>query len=602
MVASFLLLTFLILVLALVSFYTLNKTIEIARIHSNINQLEIFTLNLIKSDNDFFSIETINESYFATHQSKFLKARDSLNHEIDQKIEEVRTRSKNKSYNINEELNTIDSALKIYNSKFIFLEKEIYRKGFKDFGYEGAMRFHAHALEENSKQADVAKILYLRRNEKDFLLRNDTVYLQAFRSRAIELLAEMKKEPLRNQENIHHAQEYLRLFLELAKIQKRIDQGSTDGLRNQLSVLSSFISQKYFHLSEYSYQQSSQAQENAKILYIFILCGAVTFSILSGYWISKRLSEPITRLSRLVNKSIKSQSSDRVDFSLRNAANEIVVLTNSFVALMDQTRSQMNEIEEKSKLLKKRNQQLKRVNRELDHFLYSSAHDMRSPLSSLLGLINIARIENNQIELDTYLHMMEKSVLRQEMFIEQIVSFSKNKITDIQIEPLDLTKMVLDIIEHHNFAEGSQRIIKQVQINQRTAFYSDGNRLIIILSNLISNSIRYADFQKPEQVVRIEIEVDNKEATITFSDNGIGIHEIHLPKIFEMFYRAHASSKGTGLGLFILSKTVKRMNGQIDVKSQEMEGTTFIVKLPNQICHLKTDKVHLNSIGENREK
>lgn len=580
MVTSFLLLTFLILILALVSFFTLDRTIEIARIHSSINQLEIFTLNLIRSDNDFLQLETTNEAYFKTHTSSMLVRRDSLNKRIHSKIEEVLSRSKDKSYNLNTTLHSIDSSLILYNRTFSKLENILFRKGFKDYGLEGAMRLHAHKLEETSMGIEVSEILFLRRHEKDFLLRHDTSYLTSFKTRAQRILTKLNYNADKNGEAINHLKEYERLFLEVADAQIHIGLTSDIGLRHELNKLSSIISEKYFYLSEYSYKQSSNAQDNARFFYVIVLCGAIVFSILSAYWISKRLTEPITRLSQLVNKSIHSKSSDKVDLSLRNAADEIIVLTSSFIKLMDQTRLQMEEIENKSSLLRKRNKELKRVNRELDHFLYSTAHDMRSPLSSLLGLIHIARHEDSHRQFVSYHDMMEKSIQRQEQFIDQIVSFSKNKITTLLPEKLDWKKLISEILEYHNFAEGAHRIDKQVVIHQAMDFYTDKSRVTIILNNLVSNAIRYADLQKENPFIRIEVAVSASEAILEFSDNGIGIAKDHLTKIFDMFYRAHSDSKGSGLGLFILLKTVKRMRGSVLVKSEEKVGTTFVIRLP----------------------
>ena len=582
MVSSFLFLTLLILILAIVSFYTLDRTMQIVRIHSNINQLEIFTLNLIKSDNDFFNIETIHDDYFKTHSSLFLTRRDSINQRIQLKIAEVYGQSKNKTYNIDQNLKIIDSTLTLYNKKFEELEKILFRKGFKDYGLEGAMRLHAHKLEEVSFGIDISKVLYLRRHEKDFFLRHDTAYLTAFIDRSQNLLNELQQQPKQNQQAIYHIQEYQRLFFELSDIQILIGLSDNDGLRTELNSLTVALSEQFFLLSEYSLKQSSTSQDNARIFYITALCGAIFFSLISGYWISKRLSEPITRLSKIVNNTIDSKTANRIDFNLNNAADEVVILTSSFVSLMSQTKVQMQEIKTKSKQLRVRNKELKKLNKELDQFLYSTAHDLRSPLTSLLGLINIMRYENKQSEMVQYFDLMDKSIHRMEMFIAQIASFSKNKIMKVIPERLNLHKMVSEIFEYHNFAEGADKISKEIIVeDDMINFYSDHNRITILFNNLISNAIRYADLKKEKSLIHVHAKIDNHEAFIEFRDNGIGIAQEHLDKIFDMFYRAHENSKGSGLGLFIFFKTIKKLKGKVRVESTEGLGTTFFIWLPN---------------------
>lgn len=581
MVASFLFLTSLILVLAVVSLYTLDRTLQIARINTDVNQLEIFTLNLIKTDNDFFNVEMINKKYFETHSSSFLTRRDSLNHRIQTKISDLKKQGINKAYTINYTLHSIDSTLSLYNSKFNTLETLLFRKGFKDYGLEGKMREHAHKLEEANLGIDIAKILYLRRHEKDFFLRHDTTYLVAFKKRASALLEELNKSPQKNSEAIFHIKEYQRLFLELAEIQIMVGLSSEAGLRNELNVLTQFMSDRFFSLSEYAYRQSSAAQNHARIVYISALGIGILISILTGYWISRRLSEPITKLSRLVNSSQKSNFA--VDLNLKNAAHEIITLTASFSRLMSKTEDQMREIKLKSKQLKQRNKQLRKLNKEQDHFLYSTAHDLRSPLTSLAGLVNLMRIENKAPEMSHYFDKMEKSISRQEDFIEQIASFSKNKILKIKPEPLDLEKIFNETFEHHLYMAGAARIKREVIVDnpQKVSIYSDYNRMLVLFNNLISNGIRYADPEKPVSFIKVHITVRRNELMLKFSDNGIGISQQHLDRIFDMFYRAHDDSKGTGLGLFILQETIRKMNGSVQVESTSGVGTVFTLTLPN---------------------
>jgi signal transduction histidine kinase len=581
MVASFLFLTSLIFVLAIVSLYTLDRTLQIARINTDVNQLEIFTLNLIKTDNDFFNVEMINKYYFETHSSSFLSRRDSLNRQILKKISDLKKQATSKAYTIDQTLNSIDSTLLRYNSKFNSLEKLLFKKGFKDYGLEGEMRAHAHKLEQTYLGIDIAKVLYLRRHEKDFFLRHDTTYLISFKKRAAALLTELSQSPSRNQEAIFHIREYQRLFLELAQIQILVGLSSEAGLRSELNGLTQHLSDKFFSLSEYAYRQSSAAQNHARIIYISALCFGILISILTGYWISKRLSEPITKLSQLVNSAHKSNLA--VDLNLKNAAHEIITLTTSFSRLMSKTEDQMREIRLKSKQLRQRNKQLKKLNKEQDHFLYSTAHDLRSPLTSLAGLVNLMRIENKAPEMIHYFEKMEKSISRQEDFIEQIASFSKNKILKIKPEPLDLEKIFNETFEHHLYMAGAARIKKEVVIDnpQKAAIYSDYNRMLVLFNNLISNAIRYSDQQKPESFIKAHVTVWRNEIVLKFSDNGIGIAQQHLDKIFDMFYRAHDDSKGTGLGLFILHETIRKMNGSVVVESASGVGTIFTLTLPN---------------------
>jgi signal transduction histidine kinase len=102
------------------------------------------------------------------------------------------------------------------------------------------------------------------------------------------------------------------------------------------------------------------------------------------------------------------------------------------------------------------------------------------------------------------------------------------------------------------------------------------------MNNLLSNVVRYRDPWKADSYVSIKIYVGEHEAQMEFTDNGIGIADHYLDKIFKMFFRASADSKGSGLGLYIVKAAVEKLHGTIEVESQLGVGTTFRIAIPNQ--------------------
>jgi signal transduction histidine kinase len=580
MLLGFLFLTLLIVGVALGSLFFLDRTNRIAGIHSQISQLEIATLCLTKVDNDFFDLEAINSSYFETHESGFIRKRDSLKARIKLGSSRIYSESKN---GVIDSLSKIDTLFHRYDEKFLQLEKLIFKKGFKDYGLEGQMRFHAHKLEENEFGTDMLSLLTLRRNEKDFFLRHDLTYAKSLNQLAANLLNGLRSDPVRNRQAIFHLTEYQRFFNELVDIQVQIGLGSYAGLRSELNVLSNQLTERYVALANYSYDASNAAQIRARFFYTGIVLGAILFSLFSGYWISKRLSEPIAQLSRTIESAISKKEDLKFDISAARAAEEIEVLTRSFVHLVSQQKEQMKEIRTKGRLLKRKNKILKKLNQELDSFVYSTAHDLRSPLSSLLGLLNILKFENKQEDLSPYFQMMQESIHRMEDFIAQIVGYSKNKRLEVTIEKIDLYSLIGDTFDSHRFVEGASRIDRFIKVNDQVPFYSDRGRLTIVLNNLISNAIRYADLSKPHPFIKIDVTIDEQFAMIDFVDNGIGIGEEHVTRVFDMFYRANVGSKGSGLGLFIFKETVAKLKGWVSLNSTLGEGTTYRIQLPNEV-------------------
>jgi signal transduction histidine kinase len=584
MVIGFLIVIALVFLLSLVSLSVIDQNRKIAHTHAYLNQLEIHTLNLIKSDNDFFDLEASNEHYFSTRESEFLKRHDSLYHTVSGMISHLLTQSGLDNH-VRQSLQIIDSTLEKYHTQFIHLEELVFKKGFKNYGLEGAMRKQAHLLEASLGSEGVTNILYMRRHEKDFIIRHDTSYLNNFSKRSELLVKILEQDSTRHKNNLVALKKYTQLFYDLASIDQEIGFTSHEGLRSQLNNLTYLLSDQFFFLSKESSQQTEQAYQELRFFYISLLIGALLFSILSGYWISKRLSEPIAQLSTSIQRALSS----RDGYSIKtvsvpvNAAKEITVLARSFIKLIEQVDFQLQRVKSKSVLLKKKNKELKKVNRELDSFLYSTAHDLRSPLTSLLGLLNLMKLENQQPVLDEYITLMMGSVRRQEEFISQIVSHSKNKRLEMKPEKLNLKTMVDDIFSNHEFSGNAAKIQKIISVKEDAPFFSDFHRVSIIFNNLISNAIKYYDPSKEVPYIKIDIRVTETEAEIEFSDNGLGIEKKHLDHIFKMFYRAHLHSTGAGLGLFIFKETIKKLGGHARVDSDAGMGTRFWIKLPNYV-------------------
>lgn len=581
MLSGFLLLTLMIVILGGVSIYLFDQISTIANSHRHINQLQVFTLDLIKTDNDFFNFEVTNENYFRDHQSPFLTRRDSLLKLIENGVSQALAESREYNQPFKAHLTAIDSLFKQYNRIFAQLEQLVYMRGFKDFGLEGSMRRYAHSLESPELDTWLVQVLMMRRHEKDFLLRHDTIYKTHFNEIGRQLLATLRKDSIGHREDIASLAEYQRLFNERAEIEQQIGLNSQVGLRNTLNGLTTQLSKQYFSLTGYAGEVYYSIQRDVRIFYILITCGAILFSILSAFWISKRLSEPIARLSKLAN-SAATNSIGEMDFTMNRAAHEVNVLTGSFKKMMEQANRQLREINEKSDLLKVQNAELNKLNEELDNFLYSAAHDLRAPLASLLGIVRLLKIENEQKNLVPYLEMMQGSIKRQEDFIVQIVNYAKNKKLEILPEELDLKIIIHEIFQNHEFVPGASAIDKYIQIKDDAPFCSDRNRIHVIFNNLISNGIRYADPEKKEQFIQIKIHITEIEATIEFTDNGVGIGTEHISKIFNMFYRANVDSKGSGLGLFIFKEAIQKLKGWVTVESELKTGTKFFIKLPNQ--------------------
>ncbi len=227
-------------------------------------------------------------------------------------------------------------------------------------------------------------------------------------------------------------------------------------------------------------------------------------------------------------------------------------------------------------------EELKIRNTELDNFVYKVSHDLRAPLSSVLGLVHLASLPGNNDSLAEYLRLVGQKAEQLDHFISDVLSHSKNLKMELKIEEVDFQKTIDQTFSGLNYLKGAEAVETEVNINV-SAFYSDPWRIGEIFRNLISNAIKYRKIGSEKTYIGIHIEQGNRgQCNLTFRDNGIGISKDNLEKVFEMFYRASAQSDGSGLGLYIVRNAIDKLGGTIKVESEPGTGTTFKITLPNQ--------------------
>ena len=231
--------------------------------------------------------------------------------------------------------------------------------------------------------------------------------------------------------------------------------------------------------------------------------------------------------------------------------------------------------------LEKRNKQLIKTNSELDRFVYSVSHDLRSPLTSVLGLLSF--IEGESEEPDTLEHakMIRNSINRLDEFIKNILSYSRNNRTGLEVEKISIQQTVLEIVDSLQSMREAKGIHYEIDIKELQPFYTDRLRFNTILENLISNAIKYHKKEESGRYIKILGHSDHESLHITIADNGIGIAPAHHQKIFEMFFRLSGKQDGSGIGLYIVKDTIEILQGSIEIQSEKGTGTTFIITLKN---------------------
>jgi len=242
----------------------------------------------------------------------------------------------------------------------------------------------------------------------------------------------------------------------------------------------------------------------------------------------------------------------------------------------------ISDTKKAERILTQKNTELQKTNAELDHFVYSTSHELRAPLVSVLGLISLLETESNESEQISYIRLMKESIHKLDLIIHDIIDYSRNARFEVNVSPIDFDFLLEKTINNLQYLPHIQKIDLRLKVNHEGIFCSDKRRVEVILSNLISNSLKFFNPKATQPFVEILVQVNPQQAVIRVEDNGLGIPEAHLPRIFEMFFRGYEQSTGSGIGLYIVKEIVDKLKGSLQIESAEGKGSVFTVKIPNQ--------------------
>ena len=232
-------------------------------------------------------------------------------------------------------------------------------------------------------------------------------------------------------------------------------------------------------------------------------------------------------------------------------------------------------------LVLERTKLLEEAHRELDTFLYRASHDLRSPVCSIIGLCNIATHFSNGETRD----ILEKVVFTTSAMDRLL---KKLQIISEINQPSNFSPVnVHELIETVLF--GYQDTIRKSDINfvvncpAHLRIQSYPTLIEAILSNLIENALFYTALKSPNDG-RIEFTaaISDNHLHLTLHDNGIGIENKIRERVFDMFFKGHVFSKGNGLGLYIVQKSVQALQGNVAIESVPGQYSRFVVWIPLQ--------------------
>lgn len=281
---------------------------------------------------------------------------------------------------------------------------------------------------------------------------------------------------------------------------------------------------------------------------------------------SEEISEANTALMQLNEDLLKSK-------------NELSAQSIELIAANDMITNINRDLEA---MVEERTVQVKQALVELDTFFYRSSHDFRRPITTFLGLAEVAKItvkDTSALELFEKVSETAKSL---DKMLVKLQTISDVGTQQLVLKEISLKEMIVNVL-NGMMPEVVKRKIEvhhEVCLPPDRAFYSYPVLLNVILENLLENAI---NFCRPEGAyIKIQVREENDFVIIEVEDNGEGIPKEYAHLVFDMYFRASNSSKGNGLGLYSVKKAVEKLDGQITFRTVINEGSVFVVSLPYQ--------------------
>jgi len=227
---------------------------------------------------------------------------------------------------------------------------------------------------------------------------------------------------------------------------------------------------------------------------------------------------------------------------------------------------------------------LKIANTNLEDFVSVVSHDLRAPLSSMQGILDLIDLKEDSTAFSEELNYLRDSIVKLDSFIIDLLNYSKCTKTELKPESICLEKLLDETTNYLKFIN-AQNIKVQFRKNVKNGvpFFSDPKMINIILNNLISNAIRYSNPKADVPFVEVKINANDVDARIEVIDNGIGISREYQEKVFDMFYRVTDDNNGTGMGLHLVKLAVEKLSGEISLESENNVGSKFSITIPNML-------------------
>tara|TARA_R110002012_G_scaffold321998_1_gene553301 strand:- start:27366 stop:30572 length:3207 start_codon:yes stop_codon:yes gene_type:complete len=292
----------------------------------------------------------------------------------------------------------------------------------------------------------------------------------------------------------------------------------------------------------------------------------------------KVIEKQLLKMQNL-NEEISHQRDDILEKNqeLESSQEEVIAINNK---LQELNHALEARVEKRTAKIKDTIKKLQQTNKDLDTFTYKTSHDLKGPISRIKGILALSRFENPEAKTDRYLNLIEKTTKEMDILLDKLTQVHNIYNSQLEYKTIDIPTIFKDVMEKISPLVEQSKFKFQFDLKNENELKTDEKMLELILLNLLENALIYSDHNKPQREIKLSTIRKDKSFLLSVEDNGVGIPENQMPKIFEMFYRGSERSIGNGLGLYLVKVAVEKIDGKLKCESEEYKFTRFTIKLP----------------------
>lgn len=346
----------------------------------------------------------------------------------------------------------------------------------------------------------------------------------------------------------------------------------------EFSYVSSLLKDRVIAKIEPISNSFNKSNENTKQLIVYSSITLLIFAILLSMLISSSINTPISKLTHTFNMLAADKQVESIPcLMLSDEIGEMAKAAEIFRKKNEETKQLVVKLDENK-------QELEKKNDELDQFVFTVSHDLKSPIVTSMGFIGMMQSMAQDGEYEqaiSKLPTLEKANKRMNALVNDLLKLSRIERADEDLEIIDIRMVAEDVFKNHQL-EISKKGISTAIEGEFSKLLINETKITQVFDNLVSNAIKYCDHESNPKIT-IGAKSDDQTNFYFVKDNGSGIAKEYHDKVFTLFQRLRKDSNGTGIGLSIVQKVVTARGGKIWIESGEgIAGCTFWLEFPKE--------------------